>query len=58
MLKCEDAISTVNTNKKEVRFKATVGKEQPWEYLGKKDFMHRGKVVVLPCFSGKHLVPE
>lgn len=37
MLKCEDAISTVNANEKEVRFKATVGKEQPWEYLGTEE---------------------
>lgn len=58
MVKCEEAISTVNTNEKEVRFKARVGKEQPWEYLGKQDFMHRGKPLVLPCILAKHLVPQ
>lgn len=43
MIKCEDAISTVNINEKEVRFKARVGKEQSWEYLGKRRFYAQRK---------------
>lgn len=50
MVKCRDAIHTVNSNEKEVRIKATVGKEQPWEYLGKQDFTHRGE----PCSDHAH----